>query len=550
MVKANTRYFTENESGEKTAEKTADVVTYHANLNKKHKFKKNFKAGVTKASKTKNKSNATSKERLPVPEQVIKKYVKGGQTQQKKIEKKEQNIKFSKELAEKTEILLTEQAGCLEVDAGETSTQITQKQIADNVDITSQCKQFDLRLEFGPYRANYTRNGRHLVLGGKKGHVAAFDWVTKKLHCEFNVMETVHDVCFLHLETMFAVAQKNWVYIYDNQGIELHCIKRMNKVSKMEFLPYHFLLATCSDEGYLSWLDISIGKLVNQFNSKLGRLSVMAQNPWNAVLCVGHSKGVVSMWSPNSRDPLAKMLCHGAPILGLHVDPKGRYMATSSSDRELKIWDIRQLSGPVHSYKLAACANTLAFSQTNMLALGMGNIVEVYKDYATGTKKSYMRNRYNFPIGNVVFCPFEDVLGVSTAKGFSSMLVPGSGEASFDALELNPFISKSQRREHEVHALLEKIQPELISLEPSLVSEVNVPSLKEKIEERKKLLFVKPPEVDYQPRKKARGRGGCAKIAKNKKIVKEQARREFIDAVKKPTMRKDKKATNNILERF
>jgi len=63
-----------------------------------------------------------------------------------------------------------------------------------------------LKLDWGRYKIDYTRNGKFLLLGGSKGHLALMDWKEKKLCFEIQVKETIRDVKFLHDEKMYAVA--------------------------------------------------------------------------------------------------------------------------------------------------------------------------------------------------------------------------------------------------------------------------------------------------------------------------------------------------------
>lgn len=119
-----------------------------------------------------------------------------------------------------------------------------------------------------------------------------------------------------------------------------------------------------------------MGKMVRRTPTKLGRLDVMCQNPSNAVLCCGHSKGTVTMWTPNFETPVVKMLCHKQPVRAVAIDQQGWYMATSSVDSSMKIWDLRTYNC-LQSYKMGCGVSNLAFSQKNLLAVSLGNIVEV-----------------------------------------------------------------------------------------------------------------------------------------------------------------------------
>lgn len=51
----------------------------------------------------------------------------------------------------------------------------------------------------------------------------------------------------------------------------------------------------------------------------------------------------------------------------------------------------------------------------------------------------------------------------------------GSGEANFDALEANPFSSKTGRQEALVRGLLAKVPADLITLDPATVAQVSLP---------------------------------------------------------------------------
>lgn len=479
----------------------------------------------------------------PVPVEVVQKFCRIDKS--RKLPRSKAKTRSRLEVAEaeeeetsikaaRSELLLAEEPGFLEGEDGEDTAKICQADIVEAVDIASAAKHFDLNLrQFGPYRLNYSRTGRHLAFGGRRGHVAALDWVTKKLMCEINVMEAVRDIRFLHSEALLAVAQNRWLHIYDNQGIELHCIRRCDRVTRLEFLPFHFLLATASETGFLTYLDVSVGKIVAALNARAGRLDVMSQNPYNAVIHLGHSNGTVSLWSPAMKEPLAKILCHRGGVRAVAVDSTGMYMATSGLDHQLKIFDLRGTYQPLSTRTLPHGAGHLAFSQRGLLVAGMGDVVNIWAGQGKASPPSleqpYLTHRLSGPVHGLQFCPFEDVLGVGHSGGITSMLVPGAGEPNFDGLESNPYRSRKQRQEWEVKALLEKVPAELICLDPRALAEVDVISLEQgKKEQIERLGYDPEAKAPFQPKPKQKGRSSTASLVKRKRKVMDEEHRDKV----------------------
>lgn len=284
----------------------------------------------------------------------------------------------------------------------------------------------------------------------------------------------------------------------------------------------------------MKYRDISTGKIVAELRTGLGRCDTMTQNPANAIINLGHGNGTVTLWSPNTTTPLVKMLCHRGPVKSIAVDKGGYYMATAGLDGQLKIWDIRTYK-PVHEYFTSTPASTLAISDIGALAVGYGPHIAIWQDaLKTKAKSPYLTHlEPGSAIDNLQFCPFEDMLAFGHSNGIKSLIVPGTGEPNFDSLEANPYQTKKQRQESEVHSLLDKIQPEMITIDVNFVGNVDRAATEVVEMERKREWEANHPEEKFEPRNKQRGKSSA-----HKKFRKKQT--NVIDANKVSLLKKIK----------
>jgi U3 small nucleolar RNA-associated protein 7 len=94
------------------------------------------------------------------------------------------------------------------------------------------------------------------------------DWKKKSLNAELQLNEHIYDCKFLH-QGFFALAQKQNVYIYENQGLEVHQLDNIQEPRHLEYLPYHYLMVSITSRGKMIYTDVSIGQTAAEIKTKI-----------------------------------------------------------------------------------------------------------------------------------------------------------------------------------------------------------------------------------------------------------------------------------------
>ena len=394
---------------------------------------------------------------------------------------------------------MNEKSGGISTIGTEKTFEIDQELISNSVNLNTSKKIFELNLnDHGGYKIDYTRNGQYLALCGQKGHLSIIRWKDFRLISEeyFTInSDYIHDIKFAMNESMLCVAQREGVYIYNTKCVETHVLKRSIPFPlSLEYLPYHFLLTSIGQQGKLIYFDISIGKKISTKNTKLGQCDIIKSNPKNAIIHLGHNNGTVTLWTPTNQQPVARILCHKSRIRGLAISQNGYQLTTSDDRGYLKIFDLRTFK-ELYLYKSNSMISNITYSQKGLLAFSTGKTAVIWNlkngftpchingnnELLTRHKNLYLQHSMDRRlITSLQFCPYEDVLGIGNTKGFSSIVVPGSGEPNYDLFEADPFETRKKRNNRIVYQLLDKLQPEMIQLNPNFIA--NTPQRATRIE--------------------------------------------------------------------
>ncbi|XP_072375443.1 pre-mRNA 3' end processing protein WDR33 [Diabrotica undecimpunctata] len=202
----------------------------------------------------------------------------------------------------------------------------------------------------------WTPEGRRLVTGASSGEFTLWNGLT------FN-FETILQAHDSPVRTMVWSHNDSWMITGDHSGYVKYWQSNMNNVKMFQahkealrgisFSPSDNKFVTCSDDGTLRIWDFFRYQEERVLRGHGADVKCVHWHPQKSLIISGSkdNQQPLKLWDPKSGQSLATLHAHKSTVMDLKWNENGNWLITASRDHLLKLFDLRNLSQEVQTFR-------------------------------------------------------------------------------------------------------------------------------------------------------------------------------------------------------
>ncbi|XP_050309444.1 pre-mRNA 3' end processing protein WDR33 isoform X2 [Anthonomus grandis grandis] len=202
----------------------------------------------------------------------------------------------------------------------------------------------------------WTPEGRRLVTGASSGEFTLWNGLT------FN-FETILQAHDSPVRTMVWSHNDSWMVTGDHVGYVKYWQSNMNNVKVFQahkealrgisFSPSDSKFVTCSDDGTLRIWDFLRYQEERVLRGHGADVKCVHWHPQKGLIISGSkdNQQPIKLWDPKTGQSLATLHAHKSTVMDLKWNANGNWLITASRDHLLKLFDLRNLSQEVQTFR-------------------------------------------------------------------------------------------------------------------------------------------------------------------------------------------------------